>query len=159
MYSEIITLILCAGLIMSSVLGLSSKKVSTTLISLFYSSILLGIILTVFGDALLGLLHMVTYAGALSVMLLSVILITGQSDLSLNSGNLIKIVGGILIAFTALASVFVFSSSGNVSVFPQDISLQLLSFLWQFRPWDLLIIIMLFMSSMLVLANLFSKGD
>ncbi|MEM3684206.1 MAG: hypothetical protein QXX17_02195 [Conexivisphaerales archaeon] len=159
MYNEIIITSLCAGLLLTSFFGLASKKVSTTLIMLFYSSIFLGIILTVLGDALLGLLHMVTYAGALSVMLLSVILITGQSDLSLHSRSSAKVAGAVAIAIAAVASFLMFDSSGALQVFPQDVSLQLFSFLWQFRPWDLLILVMLFMSSMLVLVNLFSKGD
>ncbi|MDG6935263.1 MAG: hypothetical protein JRN68_11300 [Nitrososphaerota archaeon] len=160
MYSELISLILCVGLIVASFLGLSSKRVSASLIFLFYSSVFLGMIFTVFGDSLLGLLHMVTYAGALSVMLLSVILMTGQSDLSMHSKNLSKIVGVITIAVAAFAALFIFThSAGNSQIFSQDISLQLLSFMWQFRPWDLLIIVMVFMSSMLVLANLFSRGE
>ncbi len=151
---------LCAGLVFTCFLSLSSKKVSSSLIMLFYSSVFLGMILTVLGDSLLGLLHMVTFAGALSVMLLSVILITGQSDLSMQSKNVAKAVGAIAIAATAFASLLIFSSSAGYSqVFSQDISLQLLSFVWQYRPWDLLILVMVFMTSMLVLANLFSTGE
>ena len=58
----------------------------------------------------------------------------------------------------ALALVAVFSGIGgsSPSSYP-DVSLQTFSFLWEFRPWDLLILITVFASAMVTIANLFSR--
>jgi NADH:ubiquinone oxidoreductase subunit 6 (subunit J) len=159
--SEIVALLLCAALLLTTFLGLSSKKVSTALIMLFYSSVVLGTIFTVYGDALIGLLHMVTFAGAVSVLILTVILMTGQSDVSLRAKRWVVISGIITSAVVVASALAVFGgSNSNIPSQSSDISIQLFSFIWAYRPWDLLILVMVFGASMLVVANLFSMvGD
>src|SRR5271157_6122646 len=87
MASELTAVLLSAALIGTALAALFSKKVSNSLIALFYTSIVLGVAFTVYGDALVGLLTMVTFAGAVSVLLLAVILITGESKLDIGAGR------------------------------------------------------------------------
>ena len=85
MESELAALLISGALFATVAASLLSSKVSNSLISLFYASIVLGVGFTVYGDGLLGLLTMITFAGAISVLLLSVVLITGESKLDLGA--------------------------------------------------------------------------
>ena len=158
MSSEILAAALAAALVVTAVAALGAKKVSTSLIMLFYSSVVLGVTFTLYNDAFVGLVHMATFAGAVSVLLLTVILMTGESNLAMGGRPL----GLVLVGVTALVVVASLSTlTGGISVLaptpPGDISLQVLSVLWNFRPWDLLIIIMVFASSMVAVVSLLSR--
>jgi hypothetical protein len=48
------------------------------------------------------------------------------------------------------------SSASTTSVGPYSPS-NLLQFVWEYRPWDLLILLVIFASAMVVVTNLFSK--
>jgi NADH:ubiquinone oxidoreductase subunit 6 (subunit J) len=138
--------------------ALLSQKVSISLISLFYSSVMLGVIFTVYGDTLAGLLTMVTFAGAVSVLMLAVILMTGESKLNIGASR----VSVGLLALTlavALASAYALAAGGGgsgIGDFP-DISTNVMTFVWLYRPWDLLILVTVFSSAMLGVANLLSR--
>lgn len=137
--------------------ALYSRRVSTSLIMLFYSSLTLGIIFTLYGSVLVGLLHIITFAGAVSVLLLTAVLLTGESDLRLGaSTSRAALTGGILVVI-ASASAFLFGAipAGSAAQEPNPESV--LEFLWLYRPWDLLILLMVLASSMVVIVNLFSK--
>jgi hypothetical protein len=138
--------------------GLFSKKVSTSLIGLFYASIVLGVIFYTFGDALVGLVEMVTFAGAVSVLVLSVILISGEPALEIGATRLALLLTGVA-AVVAVATVYTLlpGSGLGVASFPNDISLNLFAFLWQARPWDLLVLLVVMASSILTVVNLLSK--
>lgn len=156
--SELQALLLSAALLGTVGFGLFSTKVSTSLIALFYSSVILAVIFTLSGDALVGLVQMATFAGAVSVLTLSVILMTGESRLGLGAKKwgLAAVLG--LLAFAA-ASFYVVSG-GSVSASPAsyaDISSEVLVFLWVNRPWDLLILVMAFASAMVTISNLMSR--
>lgn len=158
MSSDIIAILLSATLLLTVVSALLSKKVSTALILLFYASLVLGVIFTVFDDTLIGLVTMITFAGAISVLILTVVLMTGQSTLEspFSLSGLSFIGTGVVIL--AAASLSLFSRINSTS--PRsggDLSLQLLSFIWEFRPWDLLILIMVFSASMVSVINLLSR--
>ena len=160
MVSEYIALAIAGVLLASVVVALFSKKVSVSLIALFYSSIMLGVAFTIYGDALVGLLTMVTFAGAVSVLLLSVILITGESKLDIGAG---KTSAG-LVALTlavVVSCVYVLTSglAGAPSDLLTDVSTTVMTFAWQFRPWDLLILVTVFASSMLAVANLLARSE
>ena len=88
MDSEVIALLISGALFATVAVALLSTKVSNSLIALFYTSIVLGVAFTLYGDALLGLLTMITFAGAISVLLLSVVLITGESKIDLGAKKL-----------------------------------------------------------------------
>jgi len=156
--SEALAVGLAAALVVTAVAALGAKKVSTSLIMLFYSSVVLGVTFTLYNDALVGLVHMATFAGAVSVLLLTVVLMTGESNLALGGKRLALVLTGVT-ALVALASISELTGglSASAPLPTQDISLQLLSFIWNYRPWDLLILIMVFASSMVAVVSLLSK--
>ena len=155
-----VALLTSAVLLGTAIVALFSKRISVSLINLFYSSITLGIIFTLYGSVIVGLLHIITFAGAVSVLLLTAILMVGESKLDINaSTGALAVLGGVIVVavvatyklLTALPSV-----SSSVPVLPPT---ALLQFIWVFRPWDLLILLMVFASSMVVVVNLFSKEE
>jgi NADH:ubiquinone oxidoreductase subunit 6 (subunit J) len=145
-------------LVVTVLIALFSKKVSISLIALFYSSIMLGVIFTIFGDTLAGLLTMVTFAGAVSVLLLTVILMTGESKLDIGAGRVTLGLTALTLA-VAVASIYALASGlpGAVGGNYPDISQDMISFVWQYDPWDLLILITVFASAMLGVTNLLSS--
>ena len=158
MESELAALLISGALFVTVAASLLSSKVSNSLISLFYASIVLGVGFTVYGDGLLGLLTMITFAGAISVLLLSVVLITGESKLDLGARKwalgaipLAAAIGGI-----SLVVIFTGQAGGLAS---SDSSLAVLTFLWTLRPWDLLILIVVFAGAMVSVVSLLGKED
>ena len=149
-----------AGILLATVLvALFSKKVSISLIALFYSSIMLGVVFTIYGDVLVGLLTMVTFAGAVSVLMLSVILITGESKLDIGAGRVSVGLTALTLA-VAVSCVYVLTSglAGVPTTLLSDVSTTVMGFAWQFRPWDLLILVTVFASSMLAVVNLLARS-
>jgi NADH:ubiquinone oxidoreductase subunit 6 (subunit J) len=124
---------------------------------LFYSSVLLGVVFALFGDSLLGVIQMTTFAGALSVLTLTVVLLTGESKLSLGARRTWVVVGAGAVAVVAAAFLILAGTAGGAVVTYPDISLEVLTFLWGYRPWDLLILIMAFASAMITITNLLSR--
>jgi len=127
---------------------------------LFYSSITLGIIFTVYNGVLVGLLHIVTFAGAVSVLLLTAILMVGEPKLDMNaSRGAIATLGAVIIVVLVAAYKLLGglpTGTGPVTTYPPT---ALLQFIWLFRPWDLLILLMVFASAMIVVVNLFSQEE
>jgi NADH:ubiquinone oxidoreductase subunit 6 (subunit J) len=146
------------ALILTVAVALFSKRVSVSLISLFYTSVMLGITFTVYGDTFVGLLTMVTFAGAVSVLMLTVILMTGESRLDIGFKNL-PISLTLLTILVVVASLYSLTSgwTGSLGEDFADISQDLMKFIWQYRPWDLLILISVFASAMLGVTNLLTK--
>lgn len=146
-----------AALLVTSFAALYVKRTTVSLIMMFYASIVLGVIFSLYGGVLIGLFHIITFAGAVSVLLLSAVLMTGESDLRLGaSGARLCILGAVLVAVA-------FASAALLGGLPSGAAVQaaspsaLLSFVWTYRPWDLLILVMVYASSMAVVVNLFSK--
>ena len=139
-------------------IALFSRKVSVSLIALFYSSIMVGVIFTIYGDTLVGLLTMVTFAGAVSVLLLTVILMTGESKLDIGAGKTSLGLMALTLA-VAIASVYSLTSGlpGSLGGNYSDVSQDMMSFIWQYNPLDLLILVMVFGSAMLGVTNLLSR--
>ncbi len=150
-------LLLSAALLVTVLVALFSKSMSVTLIMLFYSSLVLGVIFTIYGAVLVGLLHIITFAGAISVMFLTVILMTGESNLDIGRRRLLLILSAVTILVVAAASFQIFS--GSLTGSSQTTAGELLTFIWQFRPWDLLILIVVFACAMITVANLLSKDE
>jgi len=156
--SEILSVAISVAIVATALVALFSKKVSISLIFLFYASTLLGIAFTVYGNALVGLMQIVTFSGAVSVLFLTVILLTGESKLDIGATRLTIAVaaGALVLVVLALTQI----SPGLVGLQPSeysDVSLATFSFLWQYRPWDLLILVTVFASAMVTVANLFSR--
>jgi len=158
--SEILSVAISVAIVATVLVALFSKKVSISLIFLFYASTLLGIAFTIYGNALVGLMQIVTFSGAISVLFLTVILMTGESRLDIGAARLTiaAIAGALVLVLLALTQI----SPGLVGVSPStypDVSLATFSFLWEFRPWDLLILVTVFASAMVTIANLFSREN
>ncbi len=155
--SELQAVLLSVALVGTVGVALFSSKVSSSLIALFYSSVLLSIVFTLYGDTMVGLVQMATFAGAVSVLTLTVILMTGEDKLGLGATKLGLILVLPLLAFAGV-SFYLLSGGGGPSPGPYtDISSQMLVFLWVNRPWDLLILVMAFASAMVTISNLMSR--
>jgi hypothetical protein len=62
------------------------------------------------------------------------------------------------LAVAAASALALFpGSAGPPSLPAADLALGVFSFIWQFRQWDLLILVMVFASSMITIANLLSE--
>ena len=156
--SDLQPLILSGALVATVAFALFSTKVSSSLIALFYSSVILAVIFTISGDALLGLVQMATFAGAVSVLTLSVILMTGESRLGMGVRKLGFAAVLALVAFAAAAFYAIKGGPGSPSPGSYtDLSSQVLTLLWVDRPWDLLILVMAFASAMVTISNLMSR--
>lgn len=155
--SSEVALLLSAALLVTVIAALFSKSMSITLIMLFYSSLVLGVIFTIYGAILVGLLHIITFAGAISVMFLAVILMTGQSDLDIGRRRLLLLVSIVTTLVVAAASYQLFS--GSLVGTGQLQAGELLTFIWTYRPWDLLILIVVFACAMIAIVNLLSRED
>lgn len=158
MASEVLSIAVSVAILATVLVALFSKKVSVSLIALFWTSTLLGIVFTMYGNTLVGLMQIVTFSGAVSVLFLTVILMTGESKLDIGATRLtIVAVAGALVlvalALTQVSSGFAGSSLSEYS----DVSSETFQFLWALRPWDLLILVTVFASAMVTVANLFSR--
>jgi hypothetical protein len=150
-----VALLLSAALLVTVLSALFSRSMSITLIMMFYASIVLGVIFTIYQGILVGLLHIVTFAGAVSVMLLTVVVMTGQTDLSIGKRSLALTLAAVTILVVGAASYSLFS------VLPSGVqpgqAMNILPFIWTFRPWDLLILVIVFAGAMTAVVNLLSK--
>jgi len=133
-----------------------SKSTSLSLIMLFYSSLILGIIFATYGGIVPGLVHIITFAGAISVMLLTVTLMTGESKLMIGSFRLALLLSIISVPVVGAAAYELLQGVSFAQPSIPGVN-SLFQFIWEFRSWDLLILIMVFAASMTVIINLFSR--
>ena len=158
--SNEVALLSSAVLLVTAVVALYSKRISVSLIMLFYSSLTLGIIFTLYGSVVVGLLHIITFAGAVSVLMLTAVLMIGESKLEMNaSASAVALLGALLVAVVVASYVLLSGLPGGSTLANNLPAAGLFQFLWQFRPWDLLILLMVFASSMVVVVNLFSREE
>jgi len=150
-----VALLLSAALLITVLGALFSRSMSITLIMMFYASIVLGVIFTIYEGILVGLLHIVTFAGAVSVMLLTVVLMTGQTELNIGKRVLALLLSAVTILVVGAASYSIFSAA-PATVQPAQ-TMDILSFIWTLRPWDLLILVIVFSGAMIGVVNLLSK--
>ena len=152
-----VALLLSAALLVTVLSALFSRSMSITLIMMFYASIVLGVIFTIYQGILVGLLHIVTFAGAVSVMLLTVVVMTGQTELNIGKRSLALSLAAVTILVVGAASYSLFSSAP--SGVPQAQTMNILTFVWTLRPWDLLILVIVFSGAMTAVINLLSKEE
>jgi len=156
-------LILAFLLVISCVAALLVRKLLWSLIILFYSSLLLGAILFWYGATYAGLFHIITFAGAVSVMFMVIIMLTGedapeprQLNRQVFIGSVLTLAGFIpfLLAITQLQPIAGrYEEQGLLSGSTVDE----LSFLWAFRSWDLFFVLLLIFAAILGVINLFSR--
>ena len=154
-----IALLLCAALLVTVIAAISSKSMSITVIMLFYASLVLGIIFTIYQGVVIGLVHITTFAGAMSVMLLTVVLMTGETKLELGNRTLAALLATITILVVAASSYSLFSGAPSTPQSPVQPAPDIFSFIWMFRPWDLLILIIVFAAAMIAVVNLLSTKE
>jgi len=123
---------------------------------LFYSSLILGIIFATYGGIVSGLVHIITFAGAVSVMLLTVTLMTGESKLMIGSFRLALLLSVVSVPVVGAAAYELLQGISTSQSSVPGVS-SLFQFIWEFRSWDLLILVMIFAASMTVIVNLFSR--
>lgn len=150
-----VALLLSTALLVTVLSALFSRSMSITLISMFYASLVVGVIFTLYQGILVGLLHIIVFAGAVSVMLLTVVLMTGETDLGIGKRSLAALLSAVTILVVGAASYSLFSAlPSGVTEAP---TMSTLEFVWVFRPWDLLILVIVFAGAMTVVVNLLSK--
>ena len=152
-----VALLLSAALLVTVLSALFSRSMSITLIMMFYASIVLGVIFTIYQGILVGLLHIVTFAGAVSVMLLTVVLMTGQTDLNIGKRSLALSLAAVTILVVGAAAYSLFSAAPSGAQAVQ--TMNILAFIWTLRPWDLLILVIVFAGAMTSVINLLSKEE
>jgi NADH:ubiquinone oxidoreductase subunit 6 (subunit J) len=160
--TEPVPLVLAVLLVASSVSALLAKRLLWSLILLFYSSLLLGGILFWYGAVYAGLFHIVTFAGAVSVMFMVIIMLVGQDTpekVSLSSTTIAGVVLSLIasIPFALLISRLSPAQNAIHEATLVSASVDDLSFLWNFRSWDLVFVLVPIVAAVLTVINLFSK--
>jgi len=162
-----ITLALGIMLIGVTCVALLVRRLVWSLILLFYSSIVFGALLMSYGATFAGLFHIITFAGAVSVLFMVILMIVGAEAWSradkLGKDNALGMVLAILAAIPLILLL------SNFEPFPNRMSEQAqlsalatqpdgpLGFLWLLRSWDLLLIVVLVAAAMLGVMNMFSR--
>jgi NADH:ubiquinone oxidoreductase subunit 6 (subunit J) len=161
-----ISLILGIMLVGVTIVALMVRKLVWSLIMLFYSSIIFGLLLISYGATFAGLFHIITFAGAVSVLFMVILMIVGGQAFSYTDKLGRENYVGMIIAILAAIPLVVLVS--NFEPFPVSVQEQTqlvglsqagdpLAFLWALRSWDLLLIVILVAAAMLGVMNLFSR--
>lgn len=162
-----ITLALGVMLVGVTIVALLVRRLVWSLILLFYSSIVFGALLISYGAAFAGLFHIITFAGAVSVLFMVILMIVGAEAWGyadkLGRDNMLGMILAILAAIPLVLLV------SNFAPLPNSLSEQTqlsglatqpdgaLGFLWLLRSWDLLLVVVLVAAAMLGVMNLFSR--
>jgi NADH:ubiquinone oxidoreductase subunit 6 (subunit J) len=162
-----ITLILGSMLVGVTLVALMIRRLVWSLILLFYSSIIFGILLVTYGATFAGLFHIITFAGAVSVLFMVILMIVGGTSLSytdrLGRENFVGMILGLLAAIPLVLIMSNFTPlSQRLNEHAQFARITLqpvdpLEFLWSLRAWDLLLVVILVAAAMLGVMNLFSR--
>jgi NADH:ubiquinone oxidoreductase subunit 6 (subunit J) len=162
------TLFLGVMLVGVTIVALMVRKLVWSLIMLFYASIIFGLILVTYGASFAGLFHIITFAGAVSVLFMVILMIVGGQALSytdkLRRENYVGVALAVMVAIPLVLLVSNFAPLPN-SIDEQSQLAELpfqingpLGFLWNIRSWDLLLVVILVAAAMLGVMNLFSRG-
>jgi len=162
-----VTLILGTMLVGVTIVALMVRKLVWSLIMLFYSSIIFGVLLISYGAVFAGLFHIITFAGAVSVLFMVILMIVGGQALSYTDKLSKENYTGMVLAILAAIPIVILASNFNPFPARLDEGAQLLGlagqsdnplwFLWALRSWDLLLVVILVAAAMLGVMNLFSR--
>lgn len=162
-----IALILGVMLVGVTFVALIIRRLVWSLILLFYSSIMFGLLLMTYGATFAGLFHIITFAGAVSVLFMVILMIVGSPALSRNDKlgkeNFLGMILAVLAAIPLIALVSNFEPLPNSMTEQVQLSAlatkpnSALEFLWLMRSWDLLLFVVLLAAAMLGVMNLFSR--
>lgn len=162
-----IALILGVMLVGVTFVALIIRRLVWSLILLFYSSIMFGLLLMTYGATFAGLFHIITFAGAVSVLFMVILMIVGSPVLSgndkLGRENFLGMILAVLAAIPLIVLVSNFEPLPNSMTEQVQLSTlatkpnSALEFLWLMRSWDLLLFVVLLAAAMLGVMNLFSR--
>jgi NADH:ubiquinone oxidoreductase subunit 6 (subunit J) len=162
-----IALILGVMLVGVTFVALMIRRLVWSLIMLFYSSIVFGLLLMSYGATFAGLFHIITFAGAVSVLFMVILMIVGGQALSstekLGKENFLGMILAVLAAIPLVVLVSNFEPLPNVMTEQAQLSGLAtqpdgpLGFLWLMRSWDLLLVVVVVAAAMLGVMNLFSR--
>ena len=160
--TEPIPLVLAALLIVSSTSALVVKRLLWSLILLFYSSLLLGAMLFWYGAAYAGVFHIITFAGAVSVMFMVIIMLVGQDTpekISLTPRTLVSVALAIagLVPFVLLTGEVRQVQNAVRETSLINSAINELGFLWNYQSWDIVFVLIPVAAAILTIINLFSK--
>jgi len=82
-------------------------------------------------------------------------LMTGETDLGIGKRSLAALLSAVTILIVG-ASFYSLDSTLTSGV-AEAPTMSILQFVWVFRPWDLLILVIIFAGAMTVVVNLLSK--
>jgi NADH:ubiquinone oxidoreductase subunit 6 (subunit J) len=162
-----LTILLSVLLIGVTLSALLIKRLVYSLIMLFYSGLLLGCIFLAYGASYAGLFEIITFAGAVSVMFMVILMLVGGEPAP--TGQLIsreQIVGLALsiTGFLVVASILWQFGPTPVPMEEAVLARRMgfavddpLSFLWSLRSWDILFLAILVSAALAGILNLFSK--
>jgi len=161
-----LTLFFGVMLVGVTIVALMVRKLVWSLILLFYSSIIFGLVLITYGASFAGLFHIITFAGAVSVLFMVILMIVGGEASSTEKLRKENYIGAGLAILFAIPFVMLVS---NFAPLPNMIDEQSqlaeltfqvngpLGFLWNVRSWDLLLVVILVAAAMVGVMNLFSR--
>ena len=162
-----LTLFLGVMLVGVTLVALIVRNLVWSLILLFYSSIIFGLMLMTYGATFAGLFHIITFAGAVSVLFMVILMIVGGQATYTEKLGKENFVGIVLAVMTAIPLVLLLSNFAPLSTRIDEqsqlaeLTFQIngpLGFLWNIRSWDLLLVVILVAAAMLGVMNLFSRG-
>jgi NADH:ubiquinone oxidoreductase subunit 6 (subunit J) len=162
-----IALVLGVMLVGVTFVALMIRRLVWSLIMLFYSSIVFGLLLMSYGATFAGLFHIITFAGAVSVLFMVILMIVGGQALSytekLGKENFLGMILAVLATIPLIVLVSNFKPFPNVMTEQAQLSGLAtqpdgpLGFLWLMRSWDLLLVVVVVAAAMLGVMNLFSR--
>ncbi len=162
-----LTLFFGVMLVGVTLVALMVRKLVWSLILLFYSSIIFGLMLMTYGATFAGFFHIITFAGAVSVLFMVILMIVGGQATSytekLGKENFVGIVLAVMAAIPLVLLLSNFTPLSNrIDEQSQlaELTFQIngpLGFLWNIRSWDILLVVILVAAAMLGVMNLFSR--
>ena len=165
-----LTILLSALLIGVTLSALLIKRLVYSLIMLFYSGLLLGCIFLAYGASYAGLFQIITFAGAVSVMFMVILMLIGGEPTPIGqriSREQVIGLGLSIMGFLVVASILWQFGPSPIPAEETVLARQMgfatddpLSFLWSLRSWDILFLVILVSAALAGILNLFSKeGD
>ncbi len=160
--TEPVPLVLAVLLVASSIAALFVRRLLWSLILLFYSSLLLGGILLWYGAAYAGLFHIITFAGAVSVVFMVIIMLVGQDQPEKPRLRPELAVGLVLtaLAFVPFLALLAQLTPAQNRIHETTLisgSEDELSFIWNYQSWTLLFVLLPMGAAILSVINIFSK--
>ena len=164
------TILLSVLLIAVTLSALLIKRLVYSLIMLLCSGLVLGCIFLAYGASYAGLFQIITFAGAVSVVFMVILMLIGGEPPSAGQGISRDQVIGLALSvagFVVVASILSQFGPSPMPVEEAVLARQMgfapddpMSFLWSLRSWDILFLVILVSAAVAGILNLFSKeGD